>query len=184
PVMWHKSRMTLAGPGNIATSSTAATHFLDFEGEPVIVTSKYTPDISVEDAPVYIREYILGNVLTAPAYQDPKREGWQFTRCKAFGNFVPLGPVLTSPAAFGTFKKQTITTKVNGKVFQESFSSLIHGPAALISFPSQGTTLPAGPVVMVASPPGIGFFQNPKSNLKNGDAAGIEISSTGFCKMR
>ncbi|KAF9641110.1 hypothetical protein BFW01_g469 [Lasiodiplodia theobromae] len=179
PVMWYKPKRALAGPGSIPIPKCAAEGFLDFEGELTIVTSKDARDVSVEDAPNYILGYTVGNDLTARMYQDPKRAGGQFTRCKAFDKFAPIGPVLTSPAVVGSVDEQRITTKVNGKVFQNSTCNLIHGPAALISFLSRGTTLPAGSVILTGSPPGIGYFQDPKYSLKNGDVVEIEISSIG-----
>lgn len=109
------------------------------QGELTIVLSKDTRDVSVEEAADYILGYTVGNDLTARMFQDPKRAGGQFTRCKAFDGFAPLGPVLTSAAAFGNLDDKRILTKVNGKVFQDSAVDLIHGPSTLISFLSQGT---------------------------------------------
>ena len=108
------------------------------QGELTIVTSKDARDVSVEDAHDYILGYTVGNDLTARMFQDPKRGGGQFTRCKAFDGFAPLGPILTSARAFGPVQNAKITLKVNGKVFQNSRCALIHEPAKLISFLSQG----------------------------------------------
>ncbi|KAH6984444.1 hypothetical protein BKA56DRAFT_630870 [Ilyonectria sp. MPI-CAGE-AT-0026] len=177
PVMWYKPKRALNGPGDILIPKAAAHSFLDFEGELTIVLSKDTRDVSVEEAADYILGYTVGNDLTARMFQDPKRAGGQFTRCKAFDGFAPLGPVLTSAAAFGSLDDKRILTKVNGKVFQDSAIDLIHGPSTLISFLSQGTTLPAGTVIMTGSPPGIGYFQTPKYSLKNEDTVEIEIAS-------
>jgi 2-keto-4-pentenoate hydratase/2-oxohepta-3-ene-1,7-dioic acid hydratase in catechol pathway len=154
--MWYKPRRALGKPGNISVPAVAAAGFLDFEasdnekrhskaifnfffkGELTIVTSKDARDVSVKDAPDYILGYTVGNDLTARMFQDPKRCGGQFTRCKAFDGFAPLGPVLTSTKAFGEVQNARITVKVNGKVFQDSPCDLIHTPPHLISFLSQG----------------------------------------------
>tara|TARA_R110002003_G_scaffold202_10_gene15732 strand:+ start:17437 stop:17817 length:381 start_codon:yes stop_codon:yes gene_type:complete len=108
------------------------------KGELTIVTSKDARDVSVENAHNYILGYTVGNDLTARMFQDPKRGGGQYTRCKAFDGFAPFGPVLTSASAFGSTKDAKITLRVNGKVFQDSRCDLIHQPEQLISFLSQG----------------------------------------------
>lgn len=82
--------------------------------------------------------YTIGNDLTARAYQDPKRAGGQFTRCKAFDMFAPIGPFLMAASAFGSHEDKKVVTKVNGKTFQDSPLDLIHGPAKLVSFLSEG----------------------------------------------
>ncbi|KAH7160513.1 2-hydroxyhepta-2,4-diene-1,7-dioate isomerase [Dactylonectria estremocensis] len=179
PVMWYKPKRALGGPGDVLIPPAAANKFLDFEGELCIVLSRDARDVSMENATDYILGYTAGNDLTARFYQDPKRCGGQFTRCKAFDGFAPLGPILTSAEAFGSLDNKSIVTRVNGKVFQNSPCDLIHGPDAIISFLSQGTTLPAGTVIMTGSPPGIGYFQNPKYSLKDNDTVEIEISSIG-----
>jgi len=109
-----------------------------FQGELTIITSKDARDVSIEDAPNYVLGYTIGNDLTARMFQDPKRAGGQFTRCKAFDGFAPLGPIMTSAETFGNTKDARILLKVNGRVFQDSPCDLIHGPAELISFLSQG----------------------------------------------
>ncbi|KAH7267927.1 2-hydroxyhepta-2,4-diene-1,7-dioate isomerase [Fusarium solani] len=179
PVMWYKPRRALAGPGEVPIPPIAANGFLDYEGELCIVLSRDARDVKVEEAPDYILGYTIGNDLTARFYQDPKRGGGQFTRCKAYDGFAPLGPILTNAKTFGGVGDKKITTKVNGTVFQNSLCDLIHGPETLVSFLSQGTTLPAGTVIMTGSPPGIGYFQNPKLNLKDGDIVEVEISDIG-----
>lgn len=160
--------------------------------------SRDARDVKVEEASDYILGYTVGNDLTARFYQDPKRAGGQFTRAKAYDGFAPLGPILTNAKTFGAVGDKRIITKVNGTVLQNSLCDLIHGPETLVSFLSQGefkcknsffpsyelnrasgTTLPAGTVIMTGSPPGIGYFQDPKLNLKDGDTVEVEITDIG-----
>ncbi|KAJ3460916.1 hypothetical protein MRS44_011783 [Fusarium solani] len=135
--MWYKPRRALAGPGEVPIPPIAANGFLDYEGELCIVLSRDARDVKVEEAPDYILGYTIGNDLTARFYQDPKRGGGQFTRCKAYDGFAPLGPILTNAKTFGGVGDKKITTKVNGTVFQNSLCDLIHGPETLVSFLSQ-----------------------------------------------
>jgi 2-keto-4-pentenoate hydratase/2-oxohepta-3-ene-1,7-dioic acid hydratase in catechol pathway len=172
-----------------------------------MITSKDARDVSVEDASDYILGYTIGNDLTARFYQDPRRAGGQFSRAKAFDQFAPLGPVLVSAKAFGSREGKTVRTLVNGETFQDSPLDLIHGPEKLLSFLSQGkdlfhqasvnvwttpvpdgcfvgTTLPAGTAIMTGTPAGIGFFREPKYNLKDGDEVEITITSIGTLKNK
>jgi len=45
-----------------------------------------------------------------------------------------------------------------------------------------GTTVPAGTAIMTGSPPGVGWFQNPKYSLQDGDVVEAEISQIGVLR--
>jgi 2-keto-4-pentenoate hydratase/2-oxohepta-3-ene-1,7-dioic acid hydratase in catechol pathway len=45
----------------------------------------------------------------------------------------------------------------------------------VVSFCSQGTTLPAGTVIITGTPAGVGFARNPKTYLHDGDEFVVEI---------
>jgi len=179
PPMWYKPSDSLANPGIIPVPKVAQDHFFDYEGEFTIVTSKAAKDISVEDAPSYILGYTIGNDLTARFFQGPALGGGQFSYAKSFDKFAPLGPALINPVAFGEHAKNTIKTSVNGKVVQDSPLDLIWGPAELVSFLSQGRTLPAGTAIMTGTPAGVGYFQEPKYSLKDGDVVEVSVSGIG-----
>ena len=177
--MWYKPAESLANPGIIPVSKVAQDHFVDFEGELTIVTSKPAKDVSVEDAPSYILGYTIGNDLTARHFQAPALGGGQFSYAKSFDKFAPLGPALVSPSAFGDVTKNTIKTSINGRIVQDSPLDLIWGPAELVSFLSQGRTLPAGTAIMTGTPAGVGWFQEPQYSLKDGDVVEVSISVIG-----
>ena len=177
--MWYKPSEALANPGTIAIPKQAQDSFLDFEGELTIVTSKAAKNVSVEDAPSYILGYTIGNDLTARHFQAPVSGGGQFSYAKSFDKFAPLGPALISPAAFGEVVKNKVKTTVNGRVVQDSPLDLIWGPAELVSFLSQGRTLPMGTAIMTGTPAGVGWFQEPQYSLKDGDVVEISISGIG-----
>lgn len=54
-------------------------------------------------------------------------------------------------------------------------SDLIFSVPKLISFLSQGTTLPAGTIILTGTPPGVGAAKNPKGFLKAGDDFAVEL---------
>ncbi|KAH7416690.1 2-hydroxyhepta-2,4-diene-1,7-dioate isomerase [Cadophora sp. MPI-SDFR-AT-0126] len=177
PPMWYKPPSSLAGPGVIPVPKVAQDHFFDYEGEFTIVTSKDAKNVSVEDAPNFILGYTIGNDLTARHFQIG-----QYTYAKSFDRFAPIGPALINAAHFGAIKEKRVKTMVNGIVMQDSPVDLIWGPAELVSFLSQGRTLPAGTAIMTGTPAGVGWFQKPQYSLKDGDVVDISIDGLGSLK--
>ncbi|KAH6690748.1 2-hydroxyhepta-2,4-diene-1,7-dioate isomerase [Leptodontidium sp. MPI-SDFR-AT-0119] len=174
PPMWYKPAESLAASGIIPVPKAAQNHFFDFEGEFTIVTSKAAKDVSVEDAPNYILGYTIGNDLTARLFQIG-----QYTYAKSFDKFAPIGPAIVNAQGFGAVAERKLKTTINGRVVQESPVDLIWGPAELVSFLSQGRTLPAGTAIMTGTPAGVGWFQKPQYSLKDGDVVDISIDGLG-----
>jgi 2-keto-4-pentenoate hydratase/2-oxohepta-3-ene-1,7-dioic acid hydratase in catechol pathway len=54
-------------------------------------------------------------------------------------------------------------------------SDLIFSIPALISFLSQGTTLPAGTIILTGTPAGVGVSRKPSVSVKAGDEFAVEI---------
>lgn len=54
-------------------------------------------------------------------------------------------------------------------------SDLIFDVPQLISFLSQGTTLPAGTIILTGTPPGVGAAKSPKEFIKAGDEFAVEL---------
>lgn len=55
-------------------------------------------------------------------------------------------------------------------------SDLIFSVSKIISFLSQGSTLPAGTVIITGTPAGVGWSKDPKSLLRDGDDFRVSIS--------
>lgn len=54
-------------------------------------------------------------------------------------------------------------------------SDLIFDIPKIVSFCSQGTTLPAGTIIITGTPAGVGVGKNPKEYLRDGDEFAVEI---------
>lgn len=55
-------------------------------------------------------------------------------------------------------------------------SDMIFNCSKLISFLSQGTTLPPGTVILTGTPAGVGFGKKPPAYLKEGDEYVVEVT--------
>ena len=54
-------------------------------------------------------------------------------------------------------------------------SDLVFNVPQIVSFLSQGTTLPAGTIILTGTPPGVGHAMNPKQHLREGDEFHVEL---------
>jgi len=161
-----------------------ASAFPDYEGELVVVTSKTCRDVSPEEAHRYILGYTIGNDLTCRYYQIPQYGGGQYMFAKGFDKFAPIGPVLVSPEVYG--QGAELTTRVNGEVRQhiKIGEGLTWTPEQIISHMSQGTTVPAGSMIMTGTPHGVGAFMEPPTWLQNGDVVDVEITGIGVLRNK
>lgn len=72
--------------------------------------------------------------------------------------------------AFVTSSSYNETLRTN-----KTNSDLIFNVPQLVSFLSQGTTLPAGTIILTGTPPGVGAARNPRGFLKAGDEFAVEL---------
>ncbi|TRX97497.1 hypothetical protein FHL15_001775 [Xylaria flabelliformis] len=186
PPLWVKPAAALANPGqDIVLNKFCAESLPDYEAELVFVTSRTCKDLTESEAADAILGYTIGNDLSCRKYQMPDLSGGQFFFAKAFDKFAPIGPTLVSRDAFSAVSTQ-MTLKVNGGTRQDvDFEKdMIFSPAKVLSFMSQGTTIPAFTAVMTGTPPGVGAFMNPKQFLGNGDVVEISIPGIGELKNK
>lgn len=108
------------------------------QGELTVILRGPIKSIAKEDVISSILGYTIGNDLTARMFQDPKRTGGQYTYAKAFDAFAPLGPRLVHPSKFTPSAPTSVTTRVNGKVVQQSPLDFIFPVAEIVSYLSQG----------------------------------------------
>ncbi|KAI0445547.1 fumarylacetoacetate hydrolase family protein [Xylaria telfairii] len=184
PPLWTKPAAALARPGqDIVMNKFCAASFPDYEAELVFVTSRTCKDVTESEAEDAILGYTIGNDLSCRKFQLPDHGGGQFFYAKAFDNFAPIGPALVSRDAFATLSTP-MTLKVNGEARQEANfeKDMVFKPAQILSFMSQGTTIPAFTAVMTGTPAGVGAFMQPRTFLNNGDV--VEISLPGIGELK
>ncbi|KAE8341222.1 hypothetical protein BDV24DRAFT_174874 [Aspergillus arachidicola] len=145
----------------------------DYESEMVIVIGHDAKDVSEADALDYVLGYTAANDVSSRTSQMNQSQ-WCFS--KGFDTSCPIGPALVSAALFPDASKFQIRGLKNGKVLQDCpLTDLIFSVPKLVSFLSQGTTLPAGTIILTGTPPGVGAAKNPKEFLKDGDEFAVEL---------
>ncbi|KAK2777354.1 hypothetical protein FQN53_002270 [Emmonsiellopsis sp. PD_33] len=182
PPVWYKAPPALADPeSDIPFPVQAQKSFPDFEGELTIVLRNTIKSVSVSEASSHILGYTIGNDLTARFFQ--RACGGQYTHAKGFDKFAPLGPRLVHPSVFTPAdSNRRITTRVNGRVVQDSPFDFIFPVDEIVSFISEGTTIPVGTAIMTGTPAGVGWFQDPKCPLQDGDVVEVEVKPIGVLK--
>ncbi|KAI9367624.1 hypothetical protein BJX61DRAFT_551232 [Aspergillus egyptiacus] len=184
PPMWYKAPDALADPdGDIPFPVQAQKAFPDFEGELTIILRNTIKSLPATSASSAILGYTIGNDLTARVFQ--RACGGQYTHAKGFDKFAPLGPRLVHPSVFQpTDPAGRIITRVNGRVVQDSPFDFIFPVDELLGFLSEGTTIPAGTAIMTGTPAGVGWFQEPRCALADGDVVEVEVRPIGVLRNR
>ncbi|KAE8356619.1 hypothetical protein BDV28DRAFT_126628 [Aspergillus coremiiformis] len=176
PTLFMKPSTALSDPWpapTILPKITQADNTGDYESEMVIVIGRDAKDVSEAEALEYVLGYTAANDVSSRTSQMNQSQ-WCFS--KGFDTSCPIGPVIVSAAMFPDASKFQIRGLKNGKVLQDCpLTDLIFSVPQLISFLSQGTTLPAGTLILTGTPPGVGAAKNPKDFLKEGDEFAVEL---------
>lgn len=140
---------------------------LDYEAELVVVIGRKAHNVPEKDALDYVFGYTAGNDVTA---RDLQKKDGQWTICKGFDTFLPLGPAIVTgldPADLG------VQSFLNGELKQDGrTSSLIFSVPYLVSFISKVMTLFPGDIIMTGTPAGVGPMQV-------GDTIEVKIEQIG-----
>lgn len=132
-----------------------------------VILSRPTKDITPSEAPAHILAYTLTNDVS---FRKRMFAVPQWGLGKSFDGSLPVGPVLVHPSLIPNPEDVRLKTQVNGQTVQEgSTSQHLWKVFETVAQLSQGTTLPAGTLISMGTPPGEGFKQNPPRWLKHGD---------------
>jgi acylpyruvate hydrolase len=176
PTLFAKFRNSLVGPTSPVIVP-AASHFIDYEGELVVVIGKRCQRVTEQDALAYVAGYTICNDVSA---RDLQIQTSQWTAGKAIDTFAPMGPGIVLAADIPDPQALTLTTRVNGEVVQrESTSQMIFSVAATIAFLSSFMTLEPGDLIATGTPSGIGARRQPPLFLHAGDIVEVEIEPIG-----
>jgi acylpyruvate hydrolase len=152
---------------------------LDWEAELAVVVGAPARRVSPERAWEVIAGWSALNDVSA---RDWQYRSAQWLQGKTFEATTPLGPWLSVPDSPGPLSA-SIRCVLNGETVQEANTSdLLFGPAELISYISQVTTLRPGDVIATGTPGGVGHARTPPRYLTDGDV--LETVVEGVAAMR
>ncbi len=166
PLLFLKPSTSVIGPG-AAIEAPAWAGRIDHEAELGVVIGRTARGVRAARAYDYILGLIAVNDVTARELQN--KDG-QYTRCKGFDTFAPIGPCI----AVGLDGKDLqVQGFVNGSLRQNSRTrELIFTIPELVEFISSVMTLLPGDIISTGTPSGIG-------PIRPGDQVTIHVEGVG-----
>jgi len=166
PLIFIKPSTSVIGPG-AAIEAPAWAGRIDHEAELGLVIGRTARDVKAAKAYDYILGLTAVNDVTARDLQN--RES-QYTRCKGFDTFGPIGPCIAVGLDGRDLQVQAF---VNGSVRQNSRTrELIFTIPELVEFISGVMTLLPGDIISTGTPSGIG-------PIRPGDQVTIHVEGVG-----
>jgi 2-keto-4-pentenoate hydratase/2-oxohepta-3-ene-1,7-dioic acid hydratase in catechol pathway len=136
---------------------------VEHEGEIGVVIGQTVRRVSAAEAQGTIQSIVAANDVTA---RDLQKTDSQWTRCKGFDTFCPLGEPGDVPSDLSTL---TVVTRVNGVEKQRATGAdMVFSIPALISYVSHIMTIEPGDIILTGTPAGIGI-------ISEGDEVEVEI---------
>ena len=176
PSIFTRYPSTVVGHDQTMIRPKASDKF-DYEGEFAVVIGKRGRAIAKDKAFDHVAGYTGFNDGSIRDYQ---RHTTQFWGGKNFDRSGSMGPWIVTPDELGDVDSQTLVTRLNGEVMQEtSIGDLAFKVPDLIAYVSTITELLPGDIIATGTPSGVGFFRDPKVFMKAGDRIEVEISGIG-----
>lgn len=166
PLLFMKPSTAVVGPGTpIVVPGWAGR--VDHEAELGLVIGRPTHRVRKQDAAAHLLGLTAVNDVTARDLQN--RDG-QFTRCKGFDTFAPIGPCV----AVGLEGRDlAVRAYVNGDLRQDSRTrELIFTIPELVEFISAVMTLLPGDIISTGTPAGV-------SPIRPGDQVTVHVEGVG-----
>ena len=150
PLIWFKAPGSLlAHNGTIEIAFPE--HQTDFEAELAVVIGKQGKNIARNNALDHVFGYTIGLDISD---RDLQKSEKQFSRCKSFDTYTPVGPFVYSEVEIADLP---LELRQNGELRQNARTSqMIYPVAEVIAFASQALTLFPGDVILTGTPSGVG----------------------------
>jgi len=135
-----------------------------YEGELGIVIGKRTKRVSESEALGHVFGYTCVNDVTAIDILKKDGSFDQWSRCKSFDTFGPIGPVIGTGLDPMKLKVRTV---LNGEERQNyPVSDMLRTPAKLVSEISHDVTLEPGDVIACGTNVGVGTMKDPHNKIE------------------
>ncbi|HTX24892.1 MAG TPA: fumarylacetoacetate hydrolase family protein [Steroidobacteraceae bacterium] len=147
--------------------------FLNYEGEVAIVIGRLARNIRMAQAQDYIAGYTLANDFALHDFRDADRGA--MLRVKGADTLGVVGPGLVRGWQPG---EQTLRTRVNGKVVQESsIADMIFSVSYLVADLARTMTLLPGDLILSGTPAN-------SRPVEPGDVVNVEVDGLGMLESR
>lgn len=169
PLLFLKPSTAVIGPGDPILLPPGVGR-VDHEAELGIVIGRRSHRVRRADAWDHIFGLICVNDVTA---RDLQKKESQYTRCKGFDTFAPIGPCIATTLPGANGGPRAVEAWVNGERRQASSTAhLIFGIEHIVEFVTFVMTLEPGDIIATGTPEGIG-------PLKHGDSVTIKVEGVG-----
>ena len=177
PVLFAKFSTSVVGHGAEIAWDPGLTDAVDYEAELGVVIGRTARNVPESAALDHVLGYTCLDDVSARDLQFADK---QFVRAKSLDTFCPMGPTLVTADEVPDPQVLRLRCLVNDEVRQDaSTADMIHGVAALVAFCSNAFTLEPGDVIATGTPSGVGWYQEPKRLLHDGDEVVVEIDGVG-----
>lgn len=171
PLIWFKAPSSLLAQ-NGAIRIAYPDHQTDFETELTIVIGRSGRDIPEDRAHDHIFGYTVGLDISDRDLQKTEK---QFSRCKSFDTYTPIGPFVYHGIDVADVP---VELRQNGTVRQQARTSqMIYSVSQIVAFASQSLTLFAGDIILTGTPSGVG-------PIRAGDTLEAQISDWPILALR
>ncbi len=177
PLVFAKFPSAIVGPGEPIRFDRSLTDAVDVEAELAVVIGRDARHVPVERALGHVFGYSCLNDVSA---RDLQFSDGQWVRGKSLDTFCPLGPWIVTADEIPDPGRLAIACIVSGEVLQDATTAdMFFSVAELIARLSRSFTLHAGDVIATGTPPGVGWFREPRRLLRDGDEVVVRIERIG-----
>ena len=177
PLVFAKFPSSVIGPDEAIVWDRSLTAAVDFEAELAVVIGRRARNVLSRNALDHVFGYTCLNDVSA---RDLQFGDEQWVRGKSLDTFCPLGPWIVSADEIPDPQALRIECVVSGETLQSATTAdMIFGIAELIAHLSRSFTLEPGDVIATGTPPGVGYFRDPRRLLQDGDEVTVRIDRIG-----
>jgi 2-keto-4-pentenoate hydratase/2-oxohepta-3-ene-1,7-dioic acid hydratase in catechol pathway len=176
PLLFGKFPNTLVGPGEPIVLPPTSAH-VDGEAELAVVIGPTAHNVDRVRAMDHVFGFTVANDVSA---RDLQFADGQWFRGKGFDTFCPVLPQIVPRGEVPDPHDLRVVQRVNGTVMQDgSTRDLIFDVPTLVAFASAVMTLDPGDLILTGTPPGVGYFRDPRVALRPGDSVEVEVEGIG-----
>ena len=150
PLIWFKAPSSLL-PNDGTIEIAFPEHQTHFEVELAVVIGRSAKNVSAERALEHVFGYTIGLDVSDRDLQKAEK---QFSRCKSFDTYTPVGPLVHSEVEVNDLE---ISLRQNDELKQRARTSdMIFPVAEIVAFASRSLTLLPGDLILTGTPSGVG----------------------------